>query len=103
MKAADVFPSKYLKADDCNGGELTFTIQELVIEDISTLEGDDESKPVLHFMETKKGLVLNRTNWAAIATLYGEESDDWKMKPITLHAPSGLYFGKIQPALRVKA
>jgi hypothetical protein len=90
MKANDVFPSKYLKASDLQGHEPTVTIDRVVMEQLS----DGESKPVMYFQGKKKGLIVNRTNWMAIAFLYGDESNDWPGRAVTLFSamvttPSG--------------
>lgn len=101
MKANDVFPSKYLKADDLNGDTLV-TIKSVTKETMKGKSGADETKPVMHFDEMQKGLVLNKTNWAAIAKLYGDESDDWKGQTITLTVKEVDSFGDVVSAVRVE-
>ena len=102
MKAADVFPSKYVRAEDLKGKEVTLAIREVVIEEMENREGETERKPVLYFANAKKGMVLNKTNWGAISSLYGDESDNWTGLEITLYAPMVTAFGETKPALRVK-
>ena len=43
MKGSDVFPSKWLKADDLGENEPTVTISHVVMEEISS----SEQKPVI--------------------------------------------------------
>ena len=43
-------------------------------------------KWVCYFDGTDKGLVLNKTNLNTIARLYGDDTDLWIGKPITLFA-----------------
>lgn len=102
MKGNDVFPSKYLKAEDLDG-DLTVTISGVRLETMKDKKGDDEQKPVASFKEVKKGLVLNKTNWAAIAKQHGDESDDWAGKQITLTVLEVDSFGDVVQAIRVKA
>jgi hypothetical protein len=90
MSISKLFPSKYLKAEDIEDGELV-TIGEITVEKVGQAQ---EEKPVIHFAEHKKGVILNVTNAKAIAKLYGDEEDDWKGKKLTLmsipsRTPSG--------------
>ena len=62
MKFSQMFPSKYLRADDLNGATVTATIAKIELEEIA----DDEVKPVLSFQGREKKLVLNKTNGAVL-------------------------------------
>ena len=95
----ELFPSKYIKHSDLNGQELTVTIAGLDIEEVGM---DKESKPVLSFKKAKKGLVLNMTNYDAIAEAYGEETDNWPGKKIVLYGDKARFGGKIVDCVRVK-
>lgn len=111
MKANDVFPSKWLKVPDLQGHEPHVIISSVGMEEVAP----GEHKPIMHFRgfkgqaipdiapALKKGMVVNRTNWMAIAFRYGDESDEWIGKDIILFAamvqtPSG----KPVEGLRVK-
>lgn len=85
MKKNEAFPSKYLNAGDFDEDQ-TLTIKEWSQEEF---EGDKgkEQKVILHFEETAKGLVLNKTNWGCIEKVTGsDDTDDWIGKQITLGA-----------------
>lgn len=103
MKRSQVFPSKYLKADDLEDRDHIVTIKTVKLEELG--QGDEtETKPVLYFQEMDKGVVLNQTNWNTIESLYGPESDDWAGKRITLWANHDVSFGnKIVSAIRVRS
>jgi hypothetical protein len=74
MNRSQLFPSRFLKAIDLQGKQIVVVIDGLKVEDV----GDDQKqKPVLHFKGAKKGLVLNATNYDAIADAYGDETEDW--------------------------
>ena len=81
MKSDQAFPSKYLKAADFAGGKRPhFTVMSVVSENL----GSDQKldfKPVMYVSyngrQMDKGIVINQTNWAAIATDLGDESDNW--------------------------
>lgn len=93
----DVFPSKYLKASDLKGREVTVAIRELVMEKIG-----DDTKPILYFMNKEKGMVLNKTNSMNIAIAYGPETEAWAGHPVTLFAAWVDYQGKQVQGLRVR-
>lgn len=101
MNIDAAFPSKYLKASDIGDGDMPLTIKEVVIENIG--QGEDiESKPILYFAETEKGLVLNKTNSNTIKGLYSAETDNWAGKMIALFATEVDFAGKQTLALRVR-
>ena len=96
----DLFPSKYLKASDIPDGGMRLTIKELTVEDVGQGENKEE-KPCLYFMETDKGIVLNKTNSSMIASLYGINYDQWGGCIVGLHIEQVTFQGKITPAIRV--
>ena len=98
MNINDAYPSKYLKASDLNGKNVTVTIKSSELE-----EFDKEKKIVLSFANTEKLMVLNKTNARTIAQLHGQEIDDWSGKRITLCARDIEFQGGMVPALRVLA
>jgi hypothetical protein len=57
---------------------------------------------VLYFQKATKGLVLNRTNAMTIAGLYGDESDDWTGKRISIYPTRIRAFGAMQDTIRVR-
>lgn len=106
MKTNDVFPSKYLKAEDDifdNGGEVTVTIKNVVSEKLQSRDKGDEQKPVMMFRELPKGLILNKTNWGVCVKLFGsDESDDWLGEHVTLTTVDVDAFGDVVRAIRIK-
>jgi arabinogalactan endo-1,4-beta-galactosidase len=98
MNINDQFPSKYLKASDLQGRQVTVKMARVEQEKI----GDDE-KPILYFQGKERGVVLNKTNANNIAAIYGYETDDWYGKEITLVEAMVDFQGKSVPAIRMKA
>jgi hypothetical protein len=98
MKASEAFPSKYLKASDLEGKNRLAIMDYVQIEKL----GDDE-RPVLYFQGQEKGLVLNRTNTEAIATLYGDEMNDWQGQEIVMFKAMVAFKKETVPAIRVRA
>jgi hypothetical protein len=102
---SDAFPSRYLKAEDLEEGDLVVTISEAVYEEFSDPKTKRvEQKPVLHFQgKDTKPLVLNKTNWKTITQVLGsDETDDWTGKRIALYAVEVESFGEMVLGIRVR-
>ena len=98
MNINDVFPSKYLKAGDLNGSEVSVRITGATIEKLG-----DEQKLLLTFAGAKKGLICNKTNADRIAHLYGLDTDGWIGCEIVLYSEMTNFGGKVTEGVRVKA
>ena len=98
MDSRKLFPSTYLKAAEIlPGQEVPVTISHIAIEDIG---GD--SKPVLYFRGSERGLVLNRTNACRIEDAYGYDTDTWSDKPVALYSESVSFQGKMTRGVRIR-
>lgn len=101
MKMSEMFPSRFLKAEEFGVDERkTLTIKTVEIEELGQ-GAKKEPKPVVYFREIDKGLVLNKTNGAMVAELYGDDTDEWTGKKITLVTLEVDSFGDIVRAIRV--
>lgn len=100
MNINSAYPSKYLKADDIGDEDLVLTIKTVTIEDVGSSK--KEEKPVVHFDEVEKGLVLNVTNKNAIVELYGAETDDWPGNKIALFQTEVDFQGDQVMSIRVR-
>lgn len=99
MKMKEMFPSEYLKGDDIKGRKVRAVIEGGKLEEM----GDGSFKPVLRFRNSKKGLVLNKTNGDTIAEVYGDDSDAWIGQTIVLYFdPKVSYAGKRTGGIRVE-
>lgn len=92
MKRNDAFPSKYLSKEDVEP-PITATIEDVGMEKFDGDKGE-EYKPVMTFREDVKPCILNNTNWGTIEEAYGEDSDNWAGKRITLYCDPNIMFGK---------
>lgn len=103
MKLNDAFPSKYLKADDFDE-PTPLTIESVNREEFKDEKtGEQKKKVAIHFEETPKVLICNRTNFKIISQVLGsEESDDWNGKKITLVNTDVEFKGETVAAIRVK-
>ncbi len=99
MQVNEMFPSKFLNAADLRGQAVNLIMAQTVREEVG---GDKDLKPVLYFNGTEKGMVLNRTNADAIGQMYGNDTDGWVGKPLTIIPAQTDLRGKIVPCIRVQ-
>lgn len=102
MNINAAFPSKYLKAGaDVPEDGVTFVMDHVNMEDV---DGKGTMKPVLHFTDTKKGLVLNVTNSKRIQQITNtQDTDLWAGQSITLYESETEFGGETVPCIRIKA
>lgn len=96
MKLDELYPSKWLKASDLQGRQVTCEIDKVIVEDLG-----DSSKPVLYFVAKERGLVLNRTNADVIGAALGDDTDLWVGGKVTLFASKVNYRGQLVDAIRL--
>ena len=95
-----LFPSKWLAAADLDGQDKPVQIKQIIPSE--EVGQSKDKRPVLYFTGLEKGMVLNKTNAKRIAKLYGNNTDEWIGKSITLY-PSECDFGdETVPCLRVR-
>lgn len=94
----EYFPSKFLKAEDIKA-DTPVTITRLEEEVVG-----DDTKPVVHFNELSKGLVMNKTNGKLITEALGTDRiAEWIGKKITLFRTQVPFGDEMKPAIRVKS
>ncbi len=84
-----MYDSNWIYAFDLKGRDVTVTIKEVRAAKVRGGVGSDKKeqrKPVLFFKEAKdqRGLVLCKTNGKTIAAMYGNDTDSWVGKRVTL-------------------
>lgn len=106
MDARLLVQSKWMVSESFGVGpvpkEPLVTIVTVKIEE---QEGDKgkENWGVLFFAEPwAKPLKVNRTHQRALILMFGNETDAWSGKQISLYAMVGTFFGKRQTAVRIK-
>ncbi len=100
----NLFPSKTMLLGSHNlneGEELIAEIQSVSVELIKDQQGKDERVPVVTFVNAPP-MVLNITNTKIIASLYGENYDQWAGQSIQIYATKVKAFGVVQSALRIR-
>jgi hypothetical protein len=88
------YDAKYVGSWDLPDKDTVVTITKVVGEELTSVGGRTNKKPVLYMKGTEKGLALNKTNSKAIAGMYGVQIEDWIGKRISLYksttrAPDG--------------
>jgi len=64
---------------------------------------DGTSKPGIFFKDRRAGLILNRTNSTVLASLFGDETDEWGGKWIELRTEKVNFQGAMVDGVRVAA
>ena len=103
MKMSEMYPdtSTWLKAADLQKRRVVVEISHVKAEEINGNDGKKETKAVVYFKGKEKGLVLNKTNAAQIAYMYGDEMDMWGDKQIELYPTMVDFAGKMVEAIRI--
>jgi hypothetical protein len=102
MRLSEVFAGDHLKSEDLAEGDLPLTIKKVETKEFEKDGGGKEMKLIIHFRETEKTLVSNKTNANTIANLYTDETDNWVGKRITLYATEVEFQGKTMLGIRVR-
>ncbi len=98
-----LYDSNWLYAFDLKGRDVTVTIGEVKAVKVKNAD-KEERKPVVFFKESKdkRGRVRCKTNGNAIAQMYGNLTEDWIGKRVTLFAANVDAFGKTVEAIRIR-
>ena len=98
MKFSEMFPGKYLKADDLEDGEERNAVINAI--KVEEMRGGDD-KPILR-LEDGTAMPLNKTNGKVLAKAFGDDSRDWVGQDIIIYKSTTEFQGDIVPCLRVK-
>jgi hypothetical protein len=101
-KRNEIFPSKYLKASDLAGKPLEVEIKNAPTETLGS-GSDAEEKTVLCFRSGVKPFPLNMTNWDAVASIAGDDTDDWHGHRVELYPTTTELKGKVVDCVRIRA
>ena len=100
---SQMFPSKWLRGPDLQGQEVPVVVSAVTLEEFDDQEKNTTAqKWCLWFTGKDKGLVLNKTNARTIADFYGDDTDDWMGRTVTLYPAMVTAFGKTTESVRVK-
>ena len=100
MNINAAFPSRYLKAADLGDATPIVTIDRVAVEEVGQ---EREHRPVVYFVGKQKGVVLNKSNAAAIAQLAGPETEEWPGTQVQLYVAMVSFRGEEVEAIRIRA
>lgn len=92
----------YIFAFDLNGKEVTVTISRVEAGTLNGSSGRKAKKPIVYFEGKEKGLALNSTNCKTVAKLYGNYTEKWIGKQITLYPTTTEMAGETVECIRVR-
>jgi hypothetical protein len=95
-------PSNFVAAVEFGGKDVTLTIASVQIEQLQR-QGGKDNKPTLAFKETRKKLVLNKTNAGTIADMYGTRAEEWIGKRVTFYPAKTGFGGETVDCIRVRS
>lgn len=96
-KLGEIYKSRSLTHDDLKGKRVNLTIKDVEIKKF-----DDGEKPILHFKESDKTFVLNKTNAKMLAMLTNQDdTDDWAGWKITLRPDMTSFNGRAMECIRI--
>jgi hypothetical protein len=96
----ELFPGKWFKAGDIPEEGLPVRIKSVTREPVGQ---EQEEKPIVHFAGQKKALVLNASNYDAIADALDEaNTDKWPNRVVELFATQTSFRGKMTPCVRAR-
>lgn len=102
MNINEAFPAAYINAASLIGktqAERTVTIESFAEEEMP----GGETKPVLRYKDRVGGLPLNRTNATALASMFGEETNEWIGKAIEMRTEKVNFKGDMRDGIRIAA
>lgn len=92
----------FIFAFDLNGKDVTVTISRVEAGTLTGQGGRKAKKPVVYFEGKEKGLALNATNAKTIAALYGNYTEKWVGRQITLYPATTQMNGETVECIRVR-
>ena len=93
---------EYLFAHDLLGRDVTVKIEKVWGAEVTGEGGLKAKKPIVKFVGKDKKLVLAVTNAKTIATLYGNEINNWIGKSVTLYPTVTSLKGQEVDCIRIR-
>jgi hypothetical protein len=104
MQTSDFYSnenSKYLRASDLTGKELTPTTARVARAEFTTDNGGKAIKPVVEFEGGGPSLVVNKTNLSVLEAMLGGDMTGWAGKKARLYGDRVPFRGKVVDTVRV--
>lgn len=78
-------PNDYIAAIELKGRDVTLTVAKVERKELKMAGGEKDMCAIVHFSETPKMLILNKTNASSLVTLYGAQANEWTGKRVTIY------------------
>ena len=98
MRKNEAFPVKFLKSADARNKPIFATISHMAVELVG--QGADQKKKPVLYLEDRKPMVLNATNWESLEEAFGD-SDEWPGHKIKIKCERTQFQGKMTDGLRI--
>ena len=92
---------QYIAGDSLVGKRVAVTIRRVERENVVGHGGKTEPKILVYFQESKKGLILNKTNAKTLGKAFGKMTDGWGGKKVILYSLEVEAFGELHNAVRI--
>ncbi len=94
------YPSEWLKSVDLDGKEVTVNIRGLTRKEVGK---EREKRVIIEWIDDGiKPMILNKLNATTIGKLYGQDTSQWRGRPVTLYETTTEAFGETHDVIRVK-
>jgi hypothetical protein len=98
-----MFKGDFISAVEFDGKSPTLTIAKANMTEVfDEKTGRDKAKGTIWFKEIDRGWIVNKTNALCLVGMFGEETDGWVGKRVTLFAKLVKFGPKTEPGIRVK-
>lgn len=94
--------SKYLSHFELGGRDVTVTIKSITLSEIIGAGGKKSKKALVMFQGKQKGMVMGATCLKTIARIYGDDTDTWIGKPITIYPTTTEASGETVGTIRIR-
>lgn len=98
-----MFKSAYLTGVEFQGRELCVTMRDVITADLEGEDGKMKAKAIVLFSDMDdRGWVLCKTNAMCVAAMFGDDTDGWIGKRVTLYAELVQVGPTKKPGIRVR-
>lgn len=97
-----LYDRDYIYAFDLGGRDVTVKIAKVEAAVLTGSGGRKTRKPVVYFDGKEKGLALCKTNAKTIATLYGNDTEKWVGRSVTLYPTTTMFGVETVDCIRVR-
>ena len=104
---SDMNPGRFINPDKLEKRDVTLTIKDFLFEKMVNGKKKDgsedvQTKCILYFQETDKGMKVNKTNQVCLKAMFGGTPDDAIGKKVTLMYSTARFGREVHPCIRFR-